>query len=239
MFDYLQQFNRLPKDLRDKVSSPLVMAAISELEKKYKADLAAIVMKVMIKGVPIKELALYLASESGLSPEKSEELAGEMRTKVFSSAADYLGLTTLQRALDLNKDIEVIIKEAGLVLPSSVLVNRFKTILSTFLKGVRSKIDTRNSLMKDTKIGGLKLSSDEVDRIFKICASYKFSNLITDLPDHHKDADDRSQQKVAEPPVKEVEAQKQQPDTSSAPSAMQKISPRLAEIIAQADQEGG
>jgi len=44
MFDYLQQFNSLPKDLKDKVSSPQAMAALAEIENHYQVDLAMIVM---------------------------------------------------------------------------------------------------------------------------------------------------------------------------------------------------
>jgi hypothetical protein len=33
MFDYLQQFNSLPRDLRDKISSPEAMAKLSVIEK--------------------------------------------------------------------------------------------------------------------------------------------------------------------------------------------------------------
>lgn len=235
MFDYLQQFNRLPKDLRDKVSSPSAMAAISELEAKYKADLAATVMKVMVKSISLKELSLHLSSESGLSPSQSEELSRELRERVFSSVGDYLGLTTERRALDLDKDIEVIIKEAGLVLPSQVLVSRFKTILSTFLRGIRSKIDTRNTLTKDMKIGGLNLGPEEVERIFKICAAHKFSNLVTGSSGQLSELYTPAQLPVSSPVVSETKQIVQPVEKIEIPQ----VPPRLAEIIAQADQAGG
>lgn len=222
MFDYLQQFNKLPKNLRDQVSSSSVMAIITELESKYKVDLAATVMKVMVKNIGIKELSSYLMSESGLAPEAANELAREMREKIFMLVASYLGLSNEQRALDLDKDISFIIKEAGLVLPSAVMVGRFKNILATYLRGVRSKIDTRNSLAKDAKIGGLNLSPEEIDRVFKICSAYKFSSLAISAA---------------------------QPEATTAPEPANIVSkpktevlgvpPRLAEIMAQADQADG
>lgn len=188
MFDYLQQFNSLPKDLRDQISSPSVMAAVTELENKYKVDLAMLIMKVMIKSLAIKDLPAYFISEDALSPEISEKLTRELKEKIFSTVADYLGLAEQVRALDLDRDIEALIKEAGLVLPSANLVSRFKNILATYLRGVRSKIDTKNSLAKDVKIGGLNLSPVEIERVLRICDSGKLkssplsANLTPSVP---------------------------------------------------------
>ncbi len=177
MFDYLQQFNNLAKDLRDRVSSPSVMAIIADLESKYRVDLAMTVMKVMIKSLSAKNLPAYFISELGLPLDSAEALAQEMKEKIFVSVADYLGLSSEMRALDLDKDINILIKESGLVLPSAVLIGRFKNIVSTYLRGVRNKIDTKNSLSKDVKIGGLSLSSAEVDRVLKVCDTQKFASL--------------------------------------------------------------
>lgn len=169
MFDYLQQFNNLPQSLRDQVSSPSAMAVISELEAKYKVDLAIVVMKIMVKSLSFSELPGYLSGELSLTPEMSQKLIAELKEKLFAPLTDYLGLSSEMRALDLNKDIEAIIKEAGLVLPSTVAISRFKNIIAIYIRGVRSKIDTRNTLAKDIKIGGLNLTPVEIDRVLKIC----------------------------------------------------------------------
>jgi len=177
MFDYLQQFNNLSKDLRDRVSSSSALALISELENKYRVDLAMVVMKLMIKSLRPQDLAVYFVSESGLASETAAALARELKEKVLAPVAEYLGLSAEKRAWDLDKDIDAFIREAGLVLPSAVLVGRFKNILATYLRGVRSKIDTRNSLSKDAKIGGLNLSEEEINRVLKVCEAHHFSNL--------------------------------------------------------------
>lgn len=169
MFDYLQQFNNLPKSLRDQVSSPSAMALISELETKYKVDLAIVVMKLMVKSLSFSNLPIFLVGELSLTAEAAEQLARDLKEKIFAPLADYLGLSSEIRAFDLDKDIEVMIKEAGLVLPSAVAVSRFKNIIATYARGVRSKMDTRNTLAKDVKIGGLNLSPEEIDRVLKIC----------------------------------------------------------------------
>jgi len=169
MFDYLQQFNNLPQNLRNQVSSPSAMSIISELEAKYKVDLAIVVMKVMVKSLSFSELSGYLSGELSLAPETAQKLVAELKEKLFAPLADYLGLSSEMRALDLDKDIEAIIKEAGLVLPSTTAISRFKNIIAIYVRGIRSKIDTRNTLAKDIKIGGLNLTPVEIDRVLKIC----------------------------------------------------------------------
>ncbi len=221
MFDYLHQFNQLPKNLRDQVSSPSVMALITELEGKYKVDLAATVMKVMIKSIAIKDLAAYLESELQVLPSEAASLAQEMIAKIFPPVYEYLGLAQSKRTLDLDRDAEIIIREAGLILPSEILVSRFKNILAIYLRGVRSKIDTQNTLAKDVKVGGLNLSGEEISRVFKVCAAYQFSSLT-----------------VASRPVDApAEANSEKP---AAPKKTEPaIPPRLSEIIAQSEQAGG
>lgn len=174
MFDYLQQFNSLPKDLKDKVSSDSAMSLLSEIESRYKVDLAMVVMKVMIKTLTLKELPLIFASEFGLAPEQADSLTAELKTKIFAPVADYVGISSELRVLDLYKDINLLIKEAGLLVPSEFLVERLQKILATYLRGVRSRIDTRASLAKEIALGGLNLSAIEVDRVLKVCDSHKY-----------------------------------------------------------------
>ncbi|MHB8903711.1 MAG: hypothetical protein ACYC40_01225 [Patescibacteria group bacterium] len=173
----MQQFNNLPKDLRNQVSSSNAMLILTELENKYKLDLAMIVMKVMIKNIAVKNLPVYFISECGLSREASEELTRELKEKIFIGVAEYLGITADIRALDLEKDIRVIIAEAGLTLSSSELINRFKNILALYLKGIRAKIDTRAVLAREVISGGVNLSPVEIDRVFKVCDTSKFKSL--------------------------------------------------------------
>jgi hypothetical protein len=181
MFDYLQQFNKLPKDLRDKMSSSEAMASLAALEKKYQTDLAVVVMKVMIKSLTLKDLPFYFVSDFGLEKSAAESLTKELTEKIFIKAADYLGLAKEAKALDLDTDINLIIKEAGLVLPSSDLISRFKSILSTYLKGIRSKIAARDALAKPANLGGLSLTASEIDRVFKICEQKTFKSLEVNI----------------------------------------------------------
>ncbi len=174
MFDYLQQFNGLPKDLRDKVSSPEAMSLLTEIENKYGVDLAMVVMRVMIKTLAVKDMVAFFVSEFNLAPVQAENLAKELKESIFSKVADYVGIVSEKKSLDLYQDIGALIKEAGLAIPSEFLVERLTKILATYMRGVRGRIDTREALAKDANSGGLGLSSSEIDRVLKVCDSQRF-----------------------------------------------------------------
>lgn len=182
MFDYLQKFNSLPKDLRDKVSSPVAMEALAGLENKYRVDLAMIVMKIMIKSLNLQNLPVTLVGEFGLGAEQAQSLAQEMKEKIFAPVADYLELGASTRAWDLEKAAAEMLKETGIALPSENLVSRFRAIISTYLKGVRTKIDTRAALAKGAKVGGLDLSEAEIDRVLKACEEERYRSLAHTVP---------------------------------------------------------
>ncbi len=176
MFDYLQKFNSLPQNLRDSVSSPAAMAVISDLEKKYKIDLAAIVMKVMVKTTPLSDLASIFSSDFLLDQDSARKLTAELKEKLFFSVSNYLGYIA-SYSLVLPKTVAVseialpdrIIKESGVVFPGMDLNQRLKATLNTFIKGVRSRVDTRITLNKDIASGGLGLDHKIIDNIFIIC----------------------------------------------------------------------
>jgi hypothetical protein len=92
MFDYLQKYNNLPKELRDKISEPAVIAAIEELERKYGINLAAVVIRIMVKDIKMDDLARYLASEFNMTGDSAERLVNELKERVFIGVSDYLGI---------------------------------------------------------------------------------------------------------------------------------------------------
>ena len=110
MFDYLQQFNKLPKDLRNKISQEEVMSKVSELEKKYQVDLAALVMKVMVKQVPYNNIALYLVGQKDLEEKQAENLSQELKAKVFSGVKDYLAGDSDKDSKNKEEDIKLLEK---------------------------------------------------------------------------------------------------------------------------------
>jgi hypothetical protein len=186
MFDYLQKFNTLPVNLRESVSSPAAMAVISDLENKYKIDLAAIVMKVMVKIIPITDLSIYFVSDFSLSKETAQKLTTELKERLFFSAANYLGFNASYSSIIPKTAaapvhlmaIEKLIKDTGITFAGVELNSRFKNILATYLKGVRSRIDTRITLNKNIASGGLGLDYKIIDKVFKLADELVASQML-------------------------------------------------------------
>ncbi len=90
MLEYLQKYNNLPKDLRDKIGAPAVISAIDDLEKKYGAGLAPLIMKVMTKELDFD--AKTFSQELNLDISKANSLMEDLKNFVFKNVLDYLGL---------------------------------------------------------------------------------------------------------------------------------------------------
>ena len=168
MFDYLQQFNKLPKELRERVSSPAVMDILTALENKYGLSLAMIVMQVMVKQILIKDLPAYFITEAGLAPEKAQALSRDLQEKIFFTVAAYLGLKTAPILSQEDKELQILMKDSGLVLPSLEMTARCRQILLTYRKGIRTKIDTRAALERSTGQGGLGLDPATAERLLHV-----------------------------------------------------------------------
>jgi hypothetical protein len=69
-----------------------------------------------------------------------------------------------------------IIKEANISFASEALQNRFRDLLISYLRSIRTKVQIRESLIKDISLGGLKMSEEEADRILLIAQNKLPSN---------------------------------------------------------------
>lgn len=211
MFDYLQKFNSLSPELREKVSTQAVMSAMEELEQKYGVDLAVTVMKVMVKDVDVNNLDKYFSQEFKLDSEKSDKLSQEMKDKVFAGVSNYLGIIKnkptesissnitpskpvsssfffdiedeeevrglasgdmLEKkeiiGVELENRVNEIVVEADINFGSEELLERFKKILTTYIKGVRDRMETKQTLIKPFDSGGMGFDNDSADKIIKI-----------------------------------------------------------------------
>ncbi|MDP2736309.1 MAG: hypothetical protein Q8O59_00805 [bacterium] len=106
MLGYLQKFNNLPADLRQKVSDPEAMQKIEALEKKYNLPLAALIMKIMVKEVVLNDLLSYLLKEN-LSKQQAGELAQELKQKIFSSLGNYFSAGAVKRAMPVMPTMDI------------------------------------------------------------------------------------------------------------------------------------
>lgn len=168
MFDYLQQFNKLPKELKEKVSSPRAMEILASLEKKYGINLAMITMQIMVKQILFKDLPKYLSSEMGLEPLQARALTDELKEKLFFSLITYLGLRAPALMTPEEKDLEILMKENNIILASQELLTRSRNILLTYKKGVRSKIDARAALERPVDQGGIGLDQNMAERLLNL-----------------------------------------------------------------------
>ena len=93
MFEYLEKFNKLPAQIKQAVSGPEALKIIEDLEQEYGVELAAAVMRVMAGEVAIVDLPKFFIFEFNLDGVKARVLSERLKEKIFSRAADYLGLS--------------------------------------------------------------------------------------------------------------------------------------------------
>ena len=241
MLSYLDKFNNLDPKLRDRVSTDAVVSAMEEIENKYGVSLASVVMRVMVKEISIVDLGKYFVFEYGLDGHTADELAEELKEKVFIGVADYLGFAIDEgRAVaneeqysqwvqnkrdeadvrgsnfffspedeeevrELTKKVEVVLppkaeiqkeedkiekkidqicRQLKVSFSSEELNLRFRKILSTYLKGVRNKVDTKQTLIKAIDAGGLSMDPIYVDNILLVAD--KINADFVDVPSQPK-----------------------------------------------------
>jgi hypothetical protein len=83
MLTYLEKFNNLPKEVRDRVKSAEVTSIIDGLENKYGVKLAATIMKIAVKEIPETGMDVYLSKALSLDSGRAKELAGEIEEKIM------------------------------------------------------------------------------------------------------------------------------------------------------------
>jgi hypothetical protein len=76
-----------------------------------------------------------------------------------------------QGKIDADQVMEQIEQNAELKLEDNVLRNRFKNIIISFLRNVRSPLETAIVLKRSPKIGGLGLSQEKAEQIMAILSS--------------------------------------------------------------------
>jgi hypothetical protein len=177
MISYLEKYEQLPLATKQRFSSPTIVSAIKELEQKYQIVLGVFVIKLLVKEIPSQGLAETIAREFFLPSEQAQSLATELRQNIFSiksteEVADYLPQTTIDQSVEqlkkIDQKISEIISKAKINFASSELEERFKKILSTYLRGIREKVNARESLMKDVESGGLGFDINSANSILSL-----------------------------------------------------------------------
>jgi len=162
---YLEEFEKLPENLKKKVS----LKEILELESSYKVDLKDLVMGVMVKEMKLEEIEEYLKRELKVSPEKISKIRDELIEKVFKSVLEYLKRPKEMTVEDLT---EKIIKSQNLSFPDEAVKKRFLNIVVSRIKSVRDDIETKNILLKSEKLAGMGLDEEKANGVLEEIKKY-------------------------------------------------------------------
>lgn len=178
MLDYLEKFNNLPPKIKHEISTPEVTTAIAEIGQRYRINLAATIIRIMIKEIDVRNLASYFVNNFALDQARAQHLENELKEKVLAGSINYLyrrdtPLSATPEGVPLTKyeddywhnKIEHLVERSGLYLGSDLLNTRLKSILLTYLKHIRDKLATKDALTKPQDLGGLGLDEESANNL--------------------------------------------------------------------------
>ncbi|MBU0647032.1 hypothetical protein KKC67_00600 [Patescibacteria group bacterium] len=253
MLDYLEKFDKLSVEAKQKISSPVVLAKITKLEKEYGVKLAVFIIKIIIKEITLRDLENNLAVSLGLI--NAQKLVKTLQIEILNDLTSYLDLVSSEKNIssasnpfqsnppsplyqgeinqnqdakkteqpfvkyagdgeissplpevkevlvkgtnfffssddenevrELAKEIsnysnkalpeeyllDQIISQVKINFSSEALSERFKQFLKTYLRGIRSRIETKQALIKSFETGGLSFEEDLADQVLFIVDS--------------------------------------------------------------------
>ncbi|MFA5420466.1 MAG: hypothetical protein WC280_00355 [Patescibacteria group bacterium] len=202
MFDYLDKFNDLSEEIKNAIDNDQSVKIIEDLERKYKVDLASIIMKVVTKDIKIESLPLVFFTELKLGQDKAESLSEELKSLLFYKIANYLDFEHKEKEEIVNDDFAKDVKEGIKVEKEEELIpklnlgreqaeevletlklsfrdrnEQFLDLLTKHFKGLKSKVELREVLKKGVGVGGFSLADKMVDNVFMIVDSIKKEEL--------------------------------------------------------------
>src|SRR3989339_262038 len=138
-----------------------------------------------------KNSLVYLGVEQSVSPEIDEiEIGGrealDEKLNIIEINEDEEEVKNLAQALqhtdkredhksNLKNQVLNIMNQMNISFSSDDVKARCEKAINTYLRGVRNKIDTRQTLARAVHLGGVGLQEEEIDKIFSISDKVKFS----------------------------------------------------------------
>ncbi|MBU4217325.1 hypothetical protein L6270_02510 [Candidatus Parcubacteria bacterium] len=120
----------------------------------------------------IQELTKKVAEHKVAEKERQENQEPQMRLQ--------------PQPQPMAKKMSDVMQKVDVNFSSEDLDSRFKGIVETYLRGVRNKIDIRQALIKDVKVGGLSLSEETINEIIaqidEVKKRYDEPRLVPPLP---------------------------------------------------------
>ena len=190
------QFQDLPEYVQDILLSDESIMANKKIIKGFGlSDEQIDILFDVLRKIVFKQIVLSQLLES-LKPldfdeTKTKKIAVEILKRRILLLSDYLKINTLsyikewggdipadelsvlvktesQGKINADNIVKQIIKETGLELKDDVLENRFKNIVLSFVRNVRSSTETAIVLKRPFKIGGIGLEQEMTDKIMDI-----------------------------------------------------------------------
>jgi len=82
MLKILEKYNKLPQEIRDRMSSPAVLFAIKKLEAKYNISLHIIIMRIMVGEIELDKSVEFFIRELKMNLSQSQVLAKELKDTI-------------------------------------------------------------------------------------------------------------------------------------------------------------
>jgi hypothetical protein len=145
------------------------------------------------KSKPIRSSNFFFSPED---EEEVKELAQKLKIEEVETEAE-----KQETEAQLSLKVDKIVDKANLNFSSEELHQRFRKIIFTYVKGVRNRIDTKQTMLKDVKVGGLGLNDMLISKALKIADEIKDADVIEAKESQVKEAEkiDKEEVKPLEP----------------------------------------
>ncbi|OQX71758.1 hypothetical protein B6D52_00260 [Candidatus Parcubacteria bacterium 4484_255] len=187
------EFRDLPEYIQDILLSDETRIANEKIIKKFHLSAQQVnLLFDILQGIVFKQIDLNKLLEEleplGLNKEQTKKIAVEILKRRVLPLSDYLKVNTLsyikewggeipadelselvktesQGKIDADSIVKRIIKETGIELEDDVLKNRFKNIIISAIRNVRTLTEIAIILKRSQKIGGMGFEQEIVDRV--------------------------------------------------------------------------
>jgi len=206
----LKKFNRLPREVRDKLSLPEYLGVIEDLENKYATKLANVFISLVVSDLTLIDLESHLESSLRLNPDQAREIQDVFAQLLIKFKSDFpqdvSRITDEERAnfafsVEDEEEIKkmpslsggdkkynyeelayLIIDELRIKVQDEIIKKRLVNIIIARLKDVRDDLETMEALTKSRKVGGMELSVEIAEKIFGVIKKKISQGLIKNEP---------------------------------------------------------
>ncbi|HPA25469.1 MAG TPA: hypothetical protein PLK76_01785 [bacterium] len=88
--DIFKIYNKLPEDIKNKISEPQRMQDLEEIEKRYNLSLAEYLIRILISDILPEKLSQILVNEKKIKLEIAEKINQELKLKIYGDVYNEL-----------------------------------------------------------------------------------------------------------------------------------------------------